>query len=184
MRTFLASVLLAVFFSVVSHIAKAADRMSFAQFQDSNKEFGVTLTKTKQGDTTTVTSTIDEAQSHELIGWLKSVGGMNPDLTDTAENLMPIRLNFVAAITIAESALMVVYSDDATTNKVKYVAQLDAVDEFGHSQVHELFSFDFTRALYDKINWDRMMPKNLPKAAHNFHISTWANKAMSEEPAL
>ena len=51
---------------------------------------------------------------------------------------------------------------------------------YGPAMKIPLFSFDFNRALYDKIDWDRFDPANLPKIASHFRYSPWAK--MSAEP--
>lgn len=74
--------------------------------------------------------------------------------------------------------------DDAYKNTtiarshVQFVMEL--ADDYGHRQKIPLFDFDFNRALYDKIDWDRFDPASLPKAALNFRYSPWAK--MSAEP--
>src|SRR6185437_3982660 len=53
-------------------------------------------------------------------------------------------------------------------------------NDYGPAQKILLFSFDFDRARYDKIDWDHFDPANIPKAALNFRYSPWAK--MSAEP--
>jgi hypothetical protein len=52
---------------------------------------------------------------------------------------------------------------------------------YAPAQKITLFSFDFSRALYDKIDWDQFDPADIPKTALHFRYSPWA-KMSAEAP--
>jgi hypothetical protein len=90
--------------------------------------------------------------------------------------------NSLAIVTgLVHSAMEV---DDAYGNtnidQSHVVVVMVLADDYGHRQKIPLFSFDFNRALYNKIDWEHLDPANMPKVALNFRYSPWAK--MSAEP--
>ena len=54
-------------------------------------------------------------------------------------------------------------------------------NDYGPSQKIRLFSFDFNRILYDKIDWEHFDPTDIPKVVPKFQYSPWA-KMSAESP--
>jgi hypothetical protein len=54
-------------------------------------------------------------------------------------------------------------------------------DVYGNDRTEVLFGFDFSRALYTKINWDKFAPENLPKIAPKFSFAIETMKQIETE---
>ena len=166
------------FAEIVDHTSEA---IPFDQYKEMNQTIGIDLESTKSSNNVKVTQTIHEEKLTEIVKWLQGVGIMNPDITQTGINLTPISLCSVVSTNIATTTLMEVYKNDQKIDALHFVAKMSRPDEYGNDQVNELFSFDFTRSTFNKVNWDKMQPVNLPKVAKNFHYSQWLNRSMRQE---
>jgi hypothetical protein len=109
----------------------------------------------------------------------EEAGLLNPVFT--AEYINTHKNSLAIVTGIVHSAMEV---DDAYRNttidqsRVRVVMVL--ADDYGHQQKIPLFSFGFSRALYNKIDWEHFDPANIPKVALNCQYSPWAT--MSAEP--
>lgn len=111
---------------------------------------------------------------------LQSAGLINRDLDETFINRHQVTLIMIAAQDIAVAALTSIYkSKDADLVNMSFF--LMSPDEFGHPQKKDLFRFSFTRALFEKIDWDNFEMQNFPKIAPKFKISPWLATALARE---
>ena len=103
---------------------------------------------------------------------LKGMGLLNNDLSQTFVNLHPNRP--VAAIATF-AAVMTIIAEYRTeqTDQANFVVFLNIPDVYGKIQVQQLFSFDFNRKLFDRVNWDNFETANLAKIAPHFKFSPW-----------
>ena len=77
--------------------------------------------------------------------------------------------------------LNTIYSGDKSVNNLHLVTFSAIPDAYGNSERRELFSFDFTRAIFSKVNWDNFHPYNLTKIAPNFKFSPAKKVRMDAE---
>ena len=109
----------------------------------------------------------------------EQAGVLNPIYTAGYINAHKNSLAIVTGLVHSAMELDGAYRNTAL-DRSHVQAVMMLADNYGHRQKIPLFSFDFNRALYDRIDWDRFDPASLPKAALNFRYSPWAK--MSAEP--
>jgi|GEM_PF-2454912 len=58
--------------------------------------------------------------------------------------------------------------NEPSTDKIKIIGYIDDSDDYGNPKQIKVFSFEFTRPLYDKINWDNFNTDKLQRVAKHF----------------
>ena len=109
----------------------------------------------------------------------KERGGLlNPVFTSGYINAHKNSLAIVTGLVHSAMTLNEAYGNtDLDRSRVMVVMVLP--NDYGPSQKIPLFSFDFSRALYNKVDWEHFDPATILKVAANFRYSPWA--AMSAE---
>jgi hypothetical protein len=105
---------------------------------------------------------------------------LNPDISQTAINLMPVSLAGVVAIKMTVAAIQNTYQS-TSTDSMRVEAFMLVSDEYGRNITHPLFSFKFTRTIFNKINWAKFKVSNLQKVAPFFKYSDWYFSKMQSE---
>jgi hypothetical protein len=106
------------------------------------------------------------------IGELQKLGVLNPDLTQTTINLKPNSLSLAFALQSIPVATKEVYDNNKDADRCEFSQSMVIVDEYGNNKKLLMFSYHFTRAIYQKINWDNFLSQNMLKVAPKFHFSS------------
>lgn len=124
---------------------------------------------------------VDQQQAIDAIPSMQKIGVINPDITQTEIDLMPVT-HSLADIGLA-----------ATTNILSYIFQnsyiyqlhvdtfLSYTDDYGHYVKVPCYSFDFDRDLYNRIDWNNFSGDNLIRIAPNIDFSSWCVDKLNEE---
>lgn len=153
---------------------------SFAEFADSMSYTGATFTTKNIGGVTNLNIRIDENKLLAAIPTLQQAGLMNPDINQTAINLMPISLSSVLAQEISLATLMFMYPN-SQVDQIHVNSYLRMPDDYGHMEDHLMHSFSFNRKLYNRIDWQNFLPDKLAKIAPGFKYSRWALSKVADE---
>ena len=112
---------------------------SLSEFQKKFKEIGINIDVAHNGIFTHVTATLNEDHLPQIVSVLKGMHIMNPDVTQTYINMHPVALETYLLNLLAAPTLVIVYKDNATTDRVIFHAKLDVPDEYGKQTLHETF---------------------------------------------
>lgn len=102
---------------------------------------------------------------------LQKLGILNPDITQTRINQQPNLIAMTFAVSMAPVVTKELYDSQQGVDKCHFVQFLDDVDDYGHDEQIEMFSYNFNRKLHKRVNWDNFDSKNLMKIAPGFHFS-------------
>lgn len=64
-----------------------------------------------------------------------------------------------------------VYEENANADKCSFEQTVTILDDYGNNKTVRAFSYNFTRAIYRKINWDNFPAQNMIKVAPGFRIN-------------
>jgi hypothetical protein len=171
--------LLLIISSIGGHGVAVAGE-SFAEFAQDMSYTGATFATKNIRGVTNLDIRINENKLLAAIPALQQAGLLNPDLNQTAINLMPISLSSVLAQEISLAALMSMYQDPQV-NQIHVTSYLEMPDDYGNMESHLMHSFSFDRKLYRRINWQNFQPDKLAKVAPGFKYSRWALSKVAKE---
>jgi hypothetical protein len=98
----------------------------------------------------------------------------NTSATETNDSTtMPTMTGAYISSYATSIILSQIYNLYNNLDTIKVKVYLNWNDQFGTSKRHLLYSFNFDRKLFEKINWDGFMPNDLSSVTHNFHFSSW-----------
>lgn len=115
-------------------------------------------------DGNTILENIDELKKKNLV---------NPEVTQTFINTYPIlAASYVTALGTGYIIHNIYFIYDQL-NDLKVKVYLLWNDQYGTPQKHLIYTFNFDRRIYEKINWVYFRPENLKTVVPNFHYSAW-----------
>lgn len=109
----------------------------------------------------------------ENIDKLKSNNFVNQEVTQVFLNTYPILATKYVVDLATTYILHNIYFMYDQLDSLKVSVYLGWNDQFGMTQEHLIYKFNFDRKLYNKIHWDGFHPKNLDKVVRNLHYSAW-----------
>ena len=112
---------------------------------------------------------------------LQAAGALNPELTTVFVNTHPFTLPYVVALLAASDVIKRTFEKHSALNFVSIRVMMVYDDEFGQERRELAASFDFTRALYQKVNWERFDVQNLSKVAMNYQSTPFMQQKMNQE---
>ncbi len=179
MRIQLNSLLKIGFFSLLCllNVAAASDVMNQDELNQSIGLAGISYKKVG----TTLEITIEKDKALNAIPAMQKAGAMNPTLTQTDIQLLPISLSAsVVGMQFTTWLTHYFYKSDNTLENLQVQVYL-SLDEKG-KQIRALcYSFDIDRATYNKMDWTHATATNLITESKNFTYSAWCNQKESEE---
>jgi hypothetical protein len=142
--------------------------------------FGYT-TERVPGQSCVVKMMIDRKKFIGAVPELKAMDLLNPEyVTQTRMNVEPTALAMAFSLQMAPAVVKDVYDEDAKADRCKFVQAITTEDDYGNDKVGTLFTFEFTRAIYKKVNWDKFLSQNLPKVAIKFIPGPAVEEAVRE----
>jgi hypothetical protein len=112
---------------------------------------------------------------------LQAAGALNPDLTTFFVNTHPFTLPYFVARVATPYILKKTFENRSFLHLVSVKVIIVYYDEFGQERRELAASFDFTSALYQKVNWERFDVQNLSKVAMNYQITPFMQQKMNQE---
>lgn len=138
-----------------------------------------TSVKIVQGEKTTLILHGRESAYQNEIDTLQKIGLLNSSMSQQFFSFRPITVASVVLITSCAALVHSYY--DGRAKDLHVVAYLDARNDYGKRVRSRFLSFDFTKKVYDKIDWDNFLPKSLLVVAPNFTYAPWVPPAISQE---
>ncbi|GEM_PF-4290163 len=146
------------------------DNKALAQFSSILAASGITYTQNK--DHMTVNIKKDKALA--AIPEVQSMGGLDTDLTPEAIKAHPTLLATQVGLFYTIAIVQYVYLIP-TTGNLQVTVNLMTQDD-GKETSNSIATFDFTRKLDNRMNYDKLTPESLAKDAPNFHYTDWYNE--------
>jgi hypothetical protein len=117
------------------------------------------------------------------IDQLKAIGLLSKDLTQTIINMEPNIISMAFAIQMLPVATKEVYEINKNANNCDFIQSIILTDDYGNDKQMKMFSYHFTRAIYDKVNWDNFESQKMFKIAPKFAFSPEFMALVSKERA-
>jgi hypothetical protein len=121
---------------------------------------------------TEIVVVIDREEFLTHVDMLKKLGILNPDMTQTFVNGHPLALSMYFSMLAMEQVIQNAYSRNGKLDGANFVSSAQYADDLGQDQTEIMYSFKFTRALYNKVNWDKFKAESLSKIAPQFHFDS------------
>lgn len=157
--------------------------------QDANNplltSWGVTFSE-NTAPNCAVTTSIDQPTFAAHVQDMVDADIFSKKVSPTLGNVAP---HYLMNIFEAETAPYIVkgfFDRNPTIDQCTFVFQYVNPDDYGNNATYPMVSFDFTRALYQKVNWPRFNEDNLRKIAPNFKGDAHFGALLNDEtfPAL
>jgi hypothetical protein len=107
----------------------------------------------------------------ENLPQLQQIGLLNRDITQTQINSEPNMLSMAFAIQMLPVATKEIYENNKKVDRCEFSQSLSSIDDYGNDKKIKVLTYEFTRALYKKINWDNIPTQGMMKIAPKFHMS-------------
>ena len=151
----------------------ANDAYSASEFFDAMDTLGVSVTPNLDPRKCAVSMDLDQNKYLDVIPTLQKRGTLNKDLSQTYINTHPFTLSMAWLMQVAAPITKVVYEDNSVIDKCSFSANVAYPDDYGSMHKKLAFTFNFTRALFKRIDWDHFVIQNLPKVAPQFRFTDW-----------
>lgn len=150
--------------------AKAAE--SFHYIADISRNIGATITFKRSGQVGNLEEVFDRDTVIRKIPDMQKAGLLNSDITQTAINMAPN--SAVGTVTLIWTPVVLPSAFESyPINKLHTNVYSLTRDAYGNAEKHLIYSFDFTRSLYQRINWNHFDANGLMKVAPGFRFSPW-----------
>ena len=168
LRRSVAACLLAAWFLV----PRAATAASWAETVKAYAVLGCPIAEEAHGKTEEILVACDRDKVIAEFPKLQQLGLMNPDITQTQLNVTP---NVFAEVFLQEVTAELVhpYYANKPGDHTLWGGALVVPDRYGHERSHLAFTFRFTRALNDRIDWDHFHDADMAKVAIQFQFTPW-----------
>lgn len=113
----------------------------------------------------------------------KEVLFINRDITHTFACNHPVLVCACAAQSFSAFIIYHIFKN-TKVNNLHVTTILLTYDYYGKCHKHVIFTFNFNRELYEKINWNKFLPDNIDVVSYGFKFSKWYWDSIKTEPYL
>lgn len=124
---------------------------------------------------------IDQKELISAVPMLQKIDMINSDLSQADINSKTVTITMTVAIMLASIETKSVYEAENKIDKCSFKQTMKEIDDFGNDKFIPLFTYNFTRALYNKINWPKFQSTSMMKIAPNFTVNPAIAARMSSE---
>jgi hypothetical protein len=134
-----------------------------------------------EGSTPVVSATLRLADFQQILPELQRGGLINPELTQVQKNRM--RFSIASTFLTGSMALAIkeIYQDNPGLNTARFEGVIEFDDAYGNSTKETIYTFEFTRDLYSRINWARFDYTNLSTVSRSFRMTPFYRQKLNEE---
>lgn len=119
-----------------------------------------------------VTMKLDEDTFVKAVPDITAAKLLNPEVvTQTMVNTQPTVVSLIFAMEMASSVIKQTYIANLKVSRCEFEQKLIETDDYGHDQIKQMFTFNFSRILNDKINWDKFDNTKLSKISPQFRFN-------------
>ena len=116
--------------------------------------------------------TLNQKTFIENIDDLKQMHLMNREISQTMINSKPNFLSMAFAFEMLPVATKEIYDENKNVDRCQFSQSLSSTDDYGNDKKILMLTYEFTRALFKKINWDNFQAQSMMKVAPKFHINS------------
>jgi len=125
--------------------------------------------------------TLDQTRFNEIMPRLLEKGMLGNGESLQTANQHFTGMETVWSLSIMAALVQQTYRLNPKVDRCAFEGRFLVPDDYGHSRDQPAYTFDFDRALYKRIDWDRMEARNLMKVAKRFRFSDWVGQEMHKE---
>ena len=129
----------------------------------------------------TLTVLVDRSMAVVAIPLFQLAGRVTTQLSTDGMLRKPTAMALLVASIMIPEVVEIVYRENQSLNSLSTRVSTLHFDIYGNEIQTELFVFDFSRALFAKIRWDRFDARNFPSVALNFKYSNSGRMLMQLE---
>jgi hypothetical protein len=115
--------------------------------------------------------TLNQKAFVENIDELKQMHLMNNEISQTMINSKPSFLSMAFAFQLLPVATKEIYDENKDVDRCQFSQSLSSTDDYGNDKKILMLTYEFTRALFKKINWDNFQAQGMMKVAPKFRIN-------------
>jgi hypothetical protein len=146
----------------------SASQAAAAEAPNAMEMFGYTTSRVA-GKKCAISINLDQVKFIQSVPQLKAMGVLNADLVDqTMVNTHPETLAVAFLMEMAPLTVKESFDSDGSLQSCSFTDYVIGQDDYGNDRRAAAFSFEFTRAIYGKVNWDRLDTARFPKIAPGF----------------
>jgi hypothetical protein len=116
--------------------------------------------------------TLNQKTFIENIDDLKQMHLMNREIAQTMINSKPDFLSMAFVFQMLPVATKEIYDENKNVDRCQFSQSLSSTDDYGNDKKILMLTYEFTRALFKKINWDNFRAQSMMKVAPKFHINS------------
>jgi hypothetical protein len=145
------------------------------------KTYGFSNVQSLEASPCALKLTLDQTTFNEIMPLLMEKGMLGNGESLQAANQHFTGMEIVWSVSMMSALVQQTYRLNPKTDRCTFEGRFLVPDKYGHAQDKPAYTFDFDRALYKRIDWDRMEARNLMKVSKSFHISDWVSLEMNKE---
>jgi hypothetical protein len=159
-------------------LARADQPALTAEFLD---DYGFTTQQSLDTKPCTFRLTLDQTRFRAIMPKLLKQGTLGQGQSLEFANQHFVAMETTWSISMIGVLVPQTYRMNPKVARCAFEGHFLVPDDYGNAQDKLVYSFDFDRALFTRVNWDRMELRNIQKVAKNFRLSDWVVHAVGEE---
>lgn len=124
---------------------------------------------------------IDAVKTLNTIPKLQELGYINKNIKQADVTRSPIILTFMIGMLFTAVIVHHEYVVNNNMDAMKVKAYMLIPDKKGKNIKQACYSFDFNRAIFNKVNWNGISEGGFAKVSRNFALSEWCYKVIAAE---
>jgi hypothetical protein len=144
-------------------------------------DYGFTTKQSLDAKPCTFRLTLDQTRFNEIMPKLLKQGmiGQGQSLEFANQHLTGMETTW--SLTMVSLLVAQTYRTNLNIDRCAFEGRFLVPDDYGNAQDRLVYSFDFDRALFKRIDWTRMELRKLPTVAKHFQYSDWAVRTVGKE---
>jgi hypothetical protein len=119
-----------------------------------------------------VTVTTDKDALVQDVDRLRTIGFLNDSFSDEHYENNPALLFIIIALQASSAATQGFFEENTSSNTCYFKQYLSYADTYGNIQTTLVYTFDFDRDTYKKINWTKFIDANITKVSRHFKTTS------------
>jgi hypothetical protein len=112
---------------------------------------------------------------------IQKIGLLNDRLDQSRVYTQPTTLSMGLIFVIIPTVTKNIYEDNDGADKCSFSQTITILDDYGNDKTVPVLTYTFTRAIYQRINWDNFPNQNMIKVAPGFRFSPEFQAMVSDE---
>jgi hypothetical protein len=161
--------------------AKAEEEDKAKMMASLLETMGLKQTSNTSGSSCKIVTDADQAEIVKAVPVLQKLDLLNQDMSKNELMRKPTKTTFAMALQMASIQIKTLYETNSSVDKCFFVHNILSQDDYGNNRKDVMFSYQFDRATYSKINWDKFKSQSLVKVAKNFNLNPEVMARVNDE---